>query len=119
MHENAVAFSKDSQLLHILAKAMALPSVSLYIELKHHAVDIFENCARIIVLRGHTDFYLACLKKNVFESDLNLLVGSLRCLNKLATNEMNDGVIHRIETPFLQRLLQLLLTPDEDIANQV
>jgi hypothetical protein len=118
MHENAVAFSKDSQLLHVLAKSMALPSVSIYIEIKHHALDIFENCSRIMPLRGPTDFYLACLKKIVFQNDKDLIVSSLKCLNKLATNEVNEPIIHRIETPFLQRLLQLLLCPDEDIANQ-
>lgn len=118
MHENAVAFSKDSQLLHVLAKSMALPSVSIYIEIKHHALDIFENCSRIMPLRGPTDFYLACLKKIVFQNDKALIVSSLKCLNKLATNEQNEPIIHRIETPFLQRLLQLLLVPDDDIANQ-
>ena len=79
-------------------------------------MDIFENVARLLVLRGTSDFYLACLKKMIFENDRAHLLSALKCLIKLASNELNEKVVLQIDTPVLQRLLQLLLVPDEEIV---
>ncbi|KAJ2999799.1 AT-rich interactive domain-containing protein 2 [Globomyces sp. JEL0801] len=140
MNENAFAFSRDHKLLTILAKSLALPSVSyckffshdlaLYVtfstfefesltyldlEIQQHSLDIFENIASLLVLRGPSDFYLACLKKMIFESDRSRILGALRSLIRLISNEQNVKIMMLIDTPIIQRLLQLLLVPDEDI----
>ena len=119
MNENAIAFTRDHKVLTLLAKGMSLPSHTYYVEIKQHSIDIFENIARLVVLRGPSDFFLACIKKMVYEDDRGHLLGSLKALVKLAANEQNEKVILRIETPFLQRLLQLLLVPDEELVNVV
>jgi hypothetical protein len=116
MNENAIAFSRDHTLLTVLAKAMALPHATYYIQVQQHALDIFENIARLIILRGPSDFYLACLKKMIFGTDRTLLIGSLRCLTKLVQNEQNEKVLLQIDTPILQRIMQLLLVPDEELV---
>jgi hypothetical protein len=87
-------------------------------EVQHYCLDIFENISSLLVLRGPSDFYLACLKKMIFESDRARILGALRSLIRL-TNEKNEKIILQIDTPVLQRLLQLLLVPDEEIVLQV
>ncbi|KAJ1341825.1 hypothetical protein BSLG_003598 [Batrachochytrium salamandrivorans] len=116
MADNAAAFSKDHTLLTLLAKAIALPTGTIYVEIKQYAMDIYENLAAYIVLRGPSDFYLACLKQMIFESDRGRVVGSLRCLIRLAGSEANEKVLVGVETGVVQRLIQLLLVPDEEVV---
>lgn len=116
MNENAIAFSRDHKLLTILAKALALPSITFYIEIQQYALDIFENIARLLVLRGPSDFYLACLKKMIFESDRSRILGALKSMIKLISNELNEKIMLQIDTAVLQRMLQLLLVPDEELV---
>jgi hypothetical protein len=54
----------------------------------------------------------------IFDSDRSRILVALRSLICL-TNEKNEKIILLIDTPVLQRLLQLLLVPDEDIVVQV
>jgi hypothetical protein len=68
---------------------------------------------------GPSDFYLACLKKMIFDSDRARILGALRSLIKLGSNEQNEKIILVIDTPVLQRLLQLLLVPDEELVTVV
>ncbi|KAI8917428.1 hypothetical protein BC831DRAFT_484971 [Entophlyctis helioformis] len=115
MADNAAHMSKDSALVTLLAKAVALPATTNFVEIKQYALDIYENLAAHLVLRGPSDFYLACLKKMIFESDRSRVIGSLRSLIRLASNETNERVILAIDTSTIQRLIQLLLVPDEEI----
>jgi hypothetical protein len=85
-------------------------------ELQQHALDIFENIGRLLVLRGISDFYLACLKKMIFDSDRARILGALRSFNQLILNESNHKIMLEIDTPVIQRLLQLLLVADEEIV---
>ncbi|KAI8905147.1 hypothetical protein EDD86DRAFT_212320 [Gorgonomyces haynaldii] len=117
MNENTMAFIRDAKILIIIAKAMALPSYSFYIEIKQHALDIYENMSRLMVLQGSNDFYLACLQKMICDSDRSLMLVALKSLCNLAQNELNHRTILNIETPLLQRLLQLLLVQDEALNN--
>ncbi|KAJ3313647.1 AT-rich interactive domain-containing protein 2 [Boothiomyces sp. JEL0838] len=126
MNENAqgtfffiLAFSRDHRLLTILAKSLALPPDSSYTEVQQYALDIFENMAKLIQLRGPSDFYLACLKKMIFGSDRSRILGALRCLIKLLAFDSNEKVIIQIDTPVIQRLIQLLLVKDEEIVMNV
>jgi hypothetical protein len=116
MNENAIAFSRDHKLLTVLAKALALPYATYYIEVQQYALDIFENIARLLVLRGPSDFYLACLKKMIFDNDRTLILGALRSLSRLLQNELNEKTLLQIDTPILQRIMQLLLVPDEEMV---
>ncbi|KAJ3273579.1 AT-rich interactive domain-containing protein 2 [Terramyces sp. JEL0728] len=119
MNENAQAFSRDHRLLTILAKSLALPPDSSYNEVQQYALDIFENMAKLIQLRGPSDFYLACLKKMIFGSDRSRILGALRCLIKLLSFDSNEKVVIQIDTPVIQRLIQLLLVKDEEIVMNV
>lgn len=65
MHENAQLFARSNTLLLVLAKGLALPQASYYIEIQQHCLDIFENISHLVGLRGVQDFFLACLKKMV------------------------------------------------------
>ena len=67
-------------------------------------------------LRGPSDFYLACLLKHVFGSDKARILGAVKSLIKLTLNEANEKIMVNIDTPLIQRLLQLLLVPDEDLV---
>eukprot|EP00842_Homolaphlyctis_polyrhiza_P005483 jgi/Hompol1/5936/HPOL_004792-RA len=114
--DNAVILSKDHQLPSVLTKSIALPAETLYIQAKHYALDILENIAPYTTLRGDMDFYLACLRRMVLDNDHSLVIGSLRTLNRFASNEQNEKTILTIDDMLLQRLLQLLLVPDEEIV---
>ncbi|KAJ3371218.1 Chromatin structure-remodeling complex protein rsc9 [Kappamyces sp. JEL0680] len=116
MHENAGAFSKDIRLLTMLAKAMTLAPSSYYMEVTQHALDIFENLAHHILLRGPADFFLAALKRHVYDTDRARIITSVKCLSRLTMVEKNERVMSSIDTALLQRMLQLLLVPDEEIV---
>ena len=85
-------------------------------EIQQHALDIFENISYLVPLRGPSDFYLACLLKLIFGSDKARILGSIKSLIKLTLNEKNEKVLIHIDTALIQRLLQLLLVPDEDLV---
>ncbi|KAK5673559.1 hypothetical protein QVD99_001001 [Batrachochytrium dendrobatidis] len=119
MPENALAFSKDHRMLTLFAKAIALPADTIYVEIKQYALEIYENLASFIILRGQNDFYLTCLKQMLFENDRGRVVGSLRCMIRLTMTEANEKSIMGIETSIIQRLIQLLLIPDEEIISGV
>lgn len=114
LQENALLFSRDHVLLTSLAKAIALPSASFFVELKKHAFDVFENMASLIQLRGSSDFYFACLKKCLFDTDRALILSAIRALTKLCVNPMNEKVILQLDA--LPRLVELLLVPDEELV---
>jgi hypothetical protein len=86
-------------------------------EIQQHCLDIFENIARLLVLRGPSDFYLACLKKMIFDNDRSRIIGALKSLIKLLGNEVNEKIFVQIDTAVLQRILQLLLAPDDEIVS--
>lgn len=90
--------------------------MTLDLQVQQYALDIFENIGKLLVLRGISDFYLACLKKMIFDNDRARILSALQSLIKLASNEKNEKIILQIDTPVLQRILQLLLVPDEDIV---
>ncbi|KAJ1561944.1 Chromatin structure-remodeling complex protein rsc9 [Cladochytrium tenue] len=114
MHHNRKAFLSEQSILTLLAKAMALPSYSSYVEIKRHAVDIFENLSGVVTIRGKNDFYLACMKKMLYDSDRSLLLGSLRSIAKLCGSEANHAVLADADPSMLVRLFQLLLTPNDE-----
>ena len=114
--DNAVVFSRDHALLTNLAKAIALPSVSYYTEIRRHAFDIFENMSSLIHLRGPSDFYFACLRKSLFEPDRSMILTAIRALTKLTLNPVNEKVIVQLDSVTLARLLELLLIPDEELV---
>jgi hypothetical protein len=114
--DNAVVFSRDHVLLTNLAKSIALPSCSYYLEMKKYAFDIFENMSSLIHLRGSTDFYLACLRKALREPDRSFILSAVRALTRLCLNPMNEKVISQLDEATLSRLYQLLLVPDEELV---
>lgn len=69
MHENTLLFAKDTDLLMVIAKGLALPDVDGWVAVKGDCLDIFENLCRIYTLRGANDFYLACLKRMIRGDD--------------------------------------------------
>lgn len=85
-------------------------------EVTQHALDIFENLAHHILLRGPADFFLAALKRHVYDTDRARIITSVKCLSRLTMVEKNERVMSSIDTALLQRMLQLLLVPDEEIV---
>ncbi|KAJ3192815.1 Chromatin structure-remodeling complex protein rsc9 [Irineochytrium annulatum] len=119
LDDTARFFITQHSILTILAKALALPPFSNYIEIKIHALEIFENLAPYLQLRGKNDFYLACLRKMVFEQDRALVLGSLRSLRSLFLQEINHTCLMSLESDFYARMFQLLLVKDEEIVYNV
>lgn len=72
--------------------------------------------ANLIPLRGPSDFYLACVLKFIHGQDRSKILGGLRSLVKMAQNEKNSKIILGIDVVLIQRLVQLLLIPDEDLV---
>ncbi|KAI8853203.1 hypothetical protein BC829DRAFT_383079 [Chytridium lagenaria] len=103
-------------ILTILAKAIALPSYSWYTEVKQYSLDIFENLAGCLQLRGKNDFYLACLKKMIFEQNLVIVMGALRSLTRLCSNEANHACLSEIDPEIFSKLFQFLYVKDEDFV---
>ncbi|KAJ3286479.1 AT-rich interactive domain-containing protein 2 [Rhizoclosmatium sp. JEL0117] len=115
MDHNLKFFIQQHAILTIVAKALALPSYSLFTSLKHHSLDIFENLSVAINLRGRNDFYLACLRKIVIESsDRALLLGSLRSLTRLCGTEANHTHLFDLDQHILERAFQLLRVKGDD-----
>lgn len=114
--ENAIIFARDHTLVTLIAKAMALPEHEVFIEIKKYAFDLFENLAHLMILRGRTDFYYACLKKALFGSDRALIIISIKSLIKLLTVPGNDKSLVLMDKRELDRILELLLVPDEELV---
>ncbi|KAI9341120.1 hypothetical protein BDR26DRAFT_1007228 [Obelidium mucronatum] len=112
---NLKFFISQHLVLTVVAKALALPPYSVYTALKHHALDIFENLAGYITLRGRNDFYLACIRKIIMEStDRGLLIGSLRALARLCGTDANQSCLCDLESGVLERVFQLLRVAGDD-----
>ncbi|KAI9347986.1 hypothetical protein DFJ73DRAFT_625889 [Zopfochytrium polystomum] len=117
---HAKAFLSEQSILTLLAKALALPLYSSYIEVKRHSLDIFENLAASITVRGKNDFYLACVKKMLFDKDRSLVIGALRSISRLCNAESNNPVMADADPIMLNRLFQLMLVPnDEEVVYAV
>ncbi|KAJ3300364.1 Chromatin structure-remodeling complex protein rsc9 [Borealophlyctis nickersoniae] len=117
--DNAVEFCRNYTLLTVIAKGVALPACTHFIEIKQHTLDIFENMAPHVTIRGEKDFYLACLRQIIFENDRGMIIASIRTLTRLCMSEPNQEVLGRVDDAFVGRLLQLLLVPDEDLVGAV
>ncbi|KAJ3071700.1 AT-rich interactive domain-containing protein 2 [Podochytrium sp. JEL0797] len=114
-------FISQHAVLTIVAKALALPSYSLYLSLKLHSLDIFDNLSHSIALRGRNDFYLACLRKTLTEStDRAFLLGAVRSLTKLCGTDANHAHLCDLDPPVLARAFQLLrVAKDEEMVYTV
>ncbi len=55
------------------------------------------------------------MKRHIYEHDRARILTSIRALTKLCMLEKNERVTSGLDTPLLQRLLQLLLVPDEEL----
>ncbi|KAI8802270.1 ARID DNA-binding domain-containing protein [Cladochytrium replicatum] len=75
--QNAKFLTQHASVITMIAKCMALPSQSMFIEMKMYCLDIFESLAFHVKLRGKGEFYL-CLTRLAFESDSPLILGSGR-----------------------------------------
>jgi hypothetical protein len=113
---HAKFFITQHSILTMLAKAIALPSHTYFIEIKIHSLDIFENLASVLHLRGKNDFYLACLRKMIFDNDKSLIIGALKSLARLCGNESNHPHLSDLEPTLLTRLYQLTLVGDDEIV---
>ncbi|KAI8803673.1 hypothetical protein BJ742DRAFT_656448, partial [Cladochytrium replicatum] len=119
LEQNAKFLAQHASVITMIAKCTALPSHSVFIEMKIHCLDIFENLAFHIKLRGKRDFYLNCLMRLVFENDSALILGSLRCLIRLSLTEANEPILADIDPSLIERLLDLLLLKDEEMVLMV
>jgi hypothetical protein len=113
--ENTFVLTQSADFMVLLAKAMSLPPSFLYLELRHFAFDIFDNLSYVYILRNPLDFYLGCVKHAIHGQDRHLILASVRSLSRLAVMEQNHKVIGALEPPFLQRLLDLTMTQDEEV----
>ncbi|KAJ3410524.1 Chromatin structure-remodeling complex protein rsc9 [Chytridiales sp. JEL 0842] len=115
MDHHAAFFTTQVHILQLIAKAMALPSHSQYIPIKQHSLDIFENLAAKMVLRGKHDFYLACLYKMAKENDRALILGAVRSLAKLCSSDANHPYLMEANVKMFEYFYELLLVPDEEL----
>lgn len=96
--QNAQFFSTQASVITMLAKGIALPSSSMYIEIKHYCLCIVENLCSFVSLRGVNDFFLTALRGIVVnENDRSLIIGALRCLVKFVAIPVNEKVFLELE----------------------
>ncbi|KAJ3106414.1 Peroxisomal membrane signal receptor PTS1 [Phlyctochytrium planicorne] len=119
LDHHARFFISQHSILTILAKAIALPSYSWYVEVKQYSLDIFENLAGCLQLRGKNDFYLACLKKMLFDPNRSIVLGALRSLTKLCSNEVNHSCLSDIDPESFAKLFQHLTVKDDELVYAV
>ncbi|RKO92606.1 hypothetical protein BDK51DRAFT_19537, partial [Blyttiomyces helicus] len=113
---NAAAFSESHALKIALAKGIALPAHTHYVEVRQHALDIFENLAPYHALHSSADFFLAVLLRALFSPDRAAIVAGARTLARLCASEPNARIMADLDPAVVERLLQLLLVPDEDLV---
>ncbi|TPX66839.1 hypothetical protein SpCBS45565_g04167 [Spizellomyces sp. 'palustris'] len=118
--DNAMHFGKSYALLTYLAKGIALPTSSYYVQIKHHSLDLLDNLTPYLTLQGPNDFYLACLHQNLFDNDRAVIISCTRTLTRFCSTEANAKILKQVDTTaVVQRFLQLLLVPDEELVNAV
>ena len=117
--DNAALFAKDYQILTVLAKGMAFPVATHFSEVKLCCLEIFANLAFFVPLRGELDFYLMCLKTLLFETDRAYILSVITAFIRLIGNSQNEKLMANLDTNVIQRLIQLLLVPDEEIIMAV
>ncbi|KAJ3092064.1 Chromatin structure-remodeling complex protein rsc9 [Quaeritorhiza haematococci] len=120
MEQNAVHLARSPTILTMLAKAIALPTHTAYVEIKQHSVDIFENLCPIIQLRSKNDFFVAALSQMILHSnDRYLILTSVRTLTRLAMVEGNEPFLIDVDKLLVKRMLQLLLLKDDELVSAV
>ncbi|KAJ3174937.1 Chromatin structure-remodeling complex protein rsc9 [Geranomyces variabilis] len=118
--DNAVAFVKNYNLLMYIAKGIAVPPLSHYIEIKHYCLDLLENLSPYLILQGKDDFFLAMLQQLIMEDDQALIIASTETLTRFCSSEANAKVLLEADNAALvRRFLQLLLVPDERMVSAV
>ncbi|KAJ3160437.1 Chromatin structure-remodeling complex protein rsc9 [Geranomyces michiganensis] len=118
--DNAMAFVKNHNLLMYIAKGVAVPSLSHYIETKHYCLDLLENLSPYLILQGKNDYFLAILTQMIMEDDQALIISSTETLTRFCSSEINAKVLLEAENgPLVRRFLQLLLVPDERMITAV
>ncbi|KAJ3145438.1 Chromatin structure-remodeling complex protein rsc9 [Geranomyces variabilis] len=118
--DNAMAFVKNHTLLMYIAKGIAVPPLSHYIEIKHYCLDLLENLSPYLILQGKDDFFLAMLQQLIMEDDQALIIASTETLTRFCASEVNAKVLLEADNAALvRRFLQLLLVPDERMVSAV
>ncbi|KAI9105329.1 hypothetical protein DFS34DRAFT_681575 [Phlyctochytrium arcticum] len=118
--DNAMLFCKNYELQTLLAKGIALPTSTYYVEIKHHSLDILDNIAPYLLLQGPNDYFLAVLHQCIFEDDRGFIMDSTRTLIRFYASETNAKILRQVDyTKVVRRYLQLLLVPDEELVNTV
>jgi hypothetical protein len=114
--QNPPVFARDHVFLTNLAKGLALPNASYFIEIKQYCFEIYEFIVPVSELRGTSDFYLACMRKAIQEPDRALVLSSIRSLTKMALIEANEKHISELGQAVLSKMFMYLLVPDEELV---
>ena len=101
----------------IVVSCLKLPDLSHFVELRGYALDIVENVANFITVQSKDDKTLRALYKMLLENDKYIICGALRTLQKMCTIEQNEHVLMDPPREVTQRIIELLLVPDEEILN--
>ncbi|TPX33241.1 hypothetical protein SmJEL517_g03867 [Synchytrium microbalum] len=111
---------ESDHLLSYLTKGIALPSSTLYIELKRYCLTILEEMSEYLdVSKNGRDYIVTYLEKLVHSNDLGLILPALRILNQLAMQDKHEEVFSNPSPEFMKRLMDLLLTPHEEVIHYI
>ena len=115
---NARILAADEQL-----KAMLEKSLDTYtcqnLDLARHCIDVLENMAPYIQLKGPFDGWIACLNNLLYIQERYLLIGTLRVLETLAKNASNQVCLISVSMATAARITQLLVIYDEELVGTV
>lgn len=116
---NARMLAAHVRLKALLIKSLLLSSSSDFFDLGRHCIDVLENIAPVVELKNPFDDYIACLANLVYTQDRYLLIGAIRVLTMLATQENNQLYLLSGLSQIPGRLTALLVANDEELIGTV
>ncbi|KAL1914660.1 uncharacterized protein VTP21DRAFT_8071 [Calcarisporiella thermophila] len=116
LDHNSARMAEHVLLRQLLMECLVAPAYEQQVELQNYCIDIFENMSAHITLRTRKDEVLQLLWRMLFAEDRSMILGSLRSLTRLATNEHNHAALSGIDRRLVSRLAELLLLEDEEIV---
>ncbi|KAF9973698.1 Chromatin structure-remodeling complex protein rsc9 [Actinomortierella ambigua] len=116
LEHNTRSLSEVAALRKMLQQGLNLPSIGQLGELRVYCLETLESLSEHIILRTKFDLYLQQLHGLIASNDRTLILGGLRSLIRLASNEHNERILGDIDPDVILRISQLLLIKDEELV---
>ncbi|KAI9495610.1 hypothetical protein BDB00DRAFT_206744 [Zychaea mexicana] len=116
LEANVRRIAHQPRLRQMLMMGIALPPDSPFAELSRHCLDILENIAPQVIVNGPADPYIVTMIFLLSTNDRALILGAIRSLTRVGVTEVNERVLGTGNPEIIQRMAQLLLVDDEEMA---